>query len=72
MHSGVLSNLQQVIKGQCAYCGRSIEFILGEQIDEKRYLLQHKIGCSHCKAVLRTALRDQCGRYWGRKKVRSD
>lgn len=65
-------NAQHTVQGACAYCGEPVELHLGEKVGSVRYALSGRAYCKHCDLFLYYALRDDYGRFWGRRKVWND
>jgi hypothetical protein len=58
-----------VVKGACVTCNTPVELELGYHVDDIRWILAKPVKCSVCGFLLVAALRDQTGRFWGRRWV---
>jgi len=68
-----MSERTPVVKGLCVECGFSeLELILGKPFDQIRWHLVKPVYCEHCSIWLTAAIRDQAGRFWGRRQVWHD
>lgn len=65
-------DVQQIVEGECALCGTPVQLVLGERVGSVRWLLAEEVWCPHCNLFLHAALKDQFGRYWGRRRVWND
>lgn len=62
----------ELVQGECVECGVELEMTLGDPIDQLRYKLKKRVWCEHCEIWLLFAIRDQSGRYWGRRRGWND
>jgi len=58
--------------GFCSLCNKPIKLRVGTIVNTNRWRLIESMECYHCKAILTTALRDDYGRFWGRKRIFND
>jgi len=57
------------VQGACVECNTGVELVLGEPVDSIRYHLAKRVWCPHCEFWLNAAIKDQSGRFWGRRRV---
>lgn len=61
-----------IVQGACVECNTDLELPLGARVDQLRYHLTERVWCPHCEFWLIAAIRDDGGRYWGRRRIWHD